>query len=155
MPSKKLKAYLDENNVKYVTIRHSPAYTAQEIAAAAHIPGGELAKTVILKVDGEFVMASLPASEMVNLESLKQALGASSVELASESEFANLFPDCEPGAMPPFGNLFDMSVYASSDLAKDERIAFSAGSHSELIQLTFDDFSRLVRPKMLEFAAPA
>jgi len=138
MPSKKLKAYLDENDIKYVTIQHSPAFTAQEIAAAAHIPG-----------------AALPASERVDLAALKQEIGASSVVLATESEFADLFPDCEPGAMPPFGNLFGLPVYAASELADDERIAFSAGSHSELIQMAYEDFDRLVRPSKLKFAAPA
>jgi len=155
MPSKKLKAYLDENDIKYVTIQHSPAFTAQEIAAAAHIPGAELVKSVILKVDGAFVMAALPASERVDLAALKQEIGASSVVLATESEFADLFPDCEPGAMPPFGNLFGLPVYAASELADDERIAFSAGSHSELIQMAYEDFDRLVRPSKLKFAAPA
>jgi len=155
MPSKKLKAYLDENDIKYVTIQHSPAFTAQEIAAAAHIPGAELVKSVILKVDGAFVMAALPASERVDLAALKQEIGASSVVLATESEFADLFPDCEPGAMPPFGNLFGLPVYAASELADDERIAFSAGSHSELIQMAYEDLDRLVRPSKLKFAAPA
>jgi Ala-tRNA(Pro) deacylase len=104
MPVQKLKDYLDEHDVQYVTISHSPAYTAQRIAELTRIPGKELAKTVIVKVDGEYAMAVLPASRRVDLGHLKGALGADEVVLASEDEFKRLFPDCELGAMPPFGN---------------------------------------------------
>ena len=149
MPTQQLKSFLDGNHVKYKTISHSPEYTAQEIAASAHIPGKELAKTVIVKVDGEFAMAVLPASMHVSLSSLKDAAGVGSTELASEGEFENLFPDCELGAMPPFGNLYDMPVFVAEELAEDDEIAFSAGSHTELVQLAFSDFDRLVHPKVV------
>ncbi|NIL94105.1 MAG: deacylase [Woeseiaceae bacterium] len=149
MPSQQLKSFLDSNHVKYKTITHSPQYTAQEIAASAHIPGKHLAKTVIVKVDGEFAMAVLPASLHVSLTRLKEATGADNAEIASEQEFGELFPDCEVGAMPPFGNLYDMPVFAAEQLIEDEEIAFSAGSHTELVQLAYRDFDKLVHPKVI------
>jgi Ala-tRNA(Pro) deacylase len=139
--------------VKYVTISHSAAYTAQEIAASAHVPGRELAKTVIVKVDGKMAMAVLPASFKVDLQHLKEAAGAKSVELASEREFRDMFPGCETGGMPPFGNLYGMDVYVSGKLAEDAEIAFNAGSHTELVKLAYKDFDRLVKPKVIHFAA--
>ena len=152
MPVKKLKAFLDREKIKYVTITHSPAYSAQDTAASAHIPGKELAKTVILKIDDKMVMAVLPASHWVDLELLEQATGADVVELANEQEFEDMFPDCEIGAMPPFGNLYGMDVYVSSSLADDEEIAFNAGSHTELIRLTYMDFDSLVQPKVIKLS---
>ena len=153
MPVTTLKRFLDENHVRYVTIRHSPAYTAQEIAASAHIPGKELAKTVMVKLDGELALAVLPASFKVDFEMLKATSGAGEVELATEAEFRDRFPGCEVGAMPPFGNLFGMKTYVAEPLTEDEQIAFNAGSHTELIQLRFSDFERLVKPEVMAFAA--
>jgi len=153
MPVKKLKEFLDSNHVRYVSISHSAAYTAQEIAASAHVPGKELAKTVMVKIDGKMAMAVLPASFKVDLEHLKEALGATAIELASEREFRDLFPGCETGGMPPFGNLYDLDVYVSGKLAEDQEIAFNAGSHTELLKLAYADFERLVRPKVVHFAA--
>ncbi len=152
MPARKLKQFLDENHVRYVSIRHSPAYTAQETAASAHIPGRELAKTVMLHVDGKMAMAVLPSTRMLDLELLRKAIGAQSVSLATESEFKHRFGDCEAGAMPPFGNLYEMEVYADRSLTLDEQIAFNAGSHAELIQMAYEDFERLTEPKIAEFA---
>ena len=123
--------------------------TAQEIAALAHIPGKELAKTVIVKVDNELAMVVLPASEMVRLDHLRESLGTEFVELAEEDEFKSAFPDCETGAMPPFGNLYGMNVFVSQALREDDEIAFNAGSHSELIRLTYADYERLVHPTPL------
>jgi Ala-tRNA(Pro) deacylase len=153
MPAKKLKEFLDAHQVKYVTIRHSEAYTAQEIAALAHIRGKELAKTVMVKVDGKMAMAVLPASSRVDMSLLNAAAGAKSIGLATEAEFKRLFPDCETGAMPPFGNLYGMSVFADASLTKDDEIAFSAGSHDELIRMAYKDFERLVQPVVAEFSA--
>jgi Ala-tRNA(Pro) deacylase len=153
MPLQKLREFLDQNSVKYVSVSHSPAYTAQEIAASAHIPGQELAKTVMVKLDGEMAMAVLPASFKVDLEQLRSAAGATEVALATEDEFRGLFPGCEPGAMPPFGNLWNMSVFACETLAEDDEIAFNAGSHTELVKLAFADFARLVNPKVTRFSA--
>jgi Ala-tRNA(Pro) deacylase len=153
MPVGKLKEFLDRNNIKYVSIAHSKAYTAQGVAAIAHISGKELAKTVIVNADGKLVMAVLPASRQVDLGLLKQTIGAKSVRLASEAEFKDRFPDCEVGAMPPFGNLYDIPVYVDETLAEDKEIAFNAGSHYELIRLAYDDFVNLVRPTVTKFSA--
>jgi Ala-tRNA(Pro) deacylase len=152
MPAKKLKQYLDENKIKYLSITHSSAYTAQEIAATAHVPGKELAKTVIIKIDGKMTMAILPASNKVDFEILKNAIGTPNVRLAEEYEFIDRFPGCEPGAMPPFGNLYGMDVYAAKGLTEDDEIAFNAGTHTELIRMDYKDFERLVRPKIMEFS---
>ena len=152
MPAKKLKEFLDKSKIKYVAISHSPAFTSQEIAASAHVPGRELAKTVIVKVDGRMAMAVLPAPQKIDFKALKKATGARTVELASEQEFADRFPECEAGAMPPFGNLYGMDVYVAQNLTEDPEIAFNAGSHTELIKLAYKDFERLVRPKLLKFA---
>ncbi|HEX9611268.1 MAG TPA: YbaK/EbsC family protein [Gemmatimonadales bacterium] len=148
-----LKQHLDKNRVKYVTIAHSPAFTAQEVAATAHVPGREMAKTVMVKLDGKIAMAVLPASERVVFDLLRDATGAHSAELATEGEFASLFPGCERGAMPPFGNLSGLDVYVDRDLAADETIAFNAGSFTEVIQMRYADFARLVQPKVAKFAA--
>ncbi len=155
MPLRKIKQYLDQQDVKYVSILHSSAYTAQEIAAKAHIPGKDLAKTVILKLDGEMAMAVLPASYRVDFERCKSATGAKKVELASEEEFKYTFGDCEVGAMPPFGNLYDMDVYVAKPLTGDESIAFNACSHHELIKMDYKDFEKLVKPKVVDIATPA
>ena len=151
MPAKKVVKFLDDQKVKYVKVKHSAAYTAQEIAASAHIPGKELAKTVMVKIDGTMSMAVLPASYRVDFKGLKKLAGAKKVELASEREFKELFPECEVGAMPPFGNLYDMAVYVADPLPEDDEIAFNAGSHTELIRLHYGDFQKLVEPKVGEF----
>ncbi len=155
MPVQKLKEFLDTQKVKYVTIYHSPAFTAQEIAASAHVPGKELAKTVMVKIDGKLAMAVLPASFRVDMDLLKDVTGASNVELASEKEFKDLFPACEVGAMPPFGNLYGMEVYVSEALTEDDEIAFNAGSHTELVRLAYADFERLVKPKVVKLIRAA
>ena len=148
----RLTDFLDSHKLKYVLIQHSPAFTAREVAVTAHIPFHELAKTVVLTVDNEHVLAILPATEMVNLAYLRQALGTSAVHLTNESEFNVLFPDCEVGAMPPFGNLFNMNVIVAASLAEDEEIAFNAGSHRDLIKMLYGDFDRLVNPRVLPFS---
>jgi Ala-tRNA(Pro) deacylase len=151
MPIKKLKEYLDSHQIEYLTINHSLAYTAQRIAASAHIPGKDIAKTVVLKADGKLVMAVLPASCKINLEMLKGAMNANVIEISTEKEFGTLFPDCEVGAMPPFGNLYGMDVYVAERLTMDDDIAFNAGSHRELIKLAYKDFEKLVKPKVVKF----
>ena len=149
MPVEKLKWFLDKENVKYTTISHSRAYTAQEVAQSAHIPGKELAKTVMVKIDGKMAMAVLHASYRVDFDRLKAAAEAGHVELASEQEFKDRFPECELGAMPPFGNLYGMEVYVARSLAEDSEIVFNAGSHTELMRLAYKDFERLVKPKVV------
>ncbi|HOC56224.1 MAG TPA: YbaK/EbsC family protein [Verrucomicrobiota bacterium] len=151
MPVKTLKQFLDREKIKYVSLIHSTAYTAQEVAASAHIPGKELAKTVIVQLDGETAMAVLPADRKVVLQDLREVTGADQVKLVPEEEFKQRFPDCEIGAMPPFGNLYGMEVYAASSLAENADIAFNAGSHTEVIKLAYKDFERLVRPKVVSF----
>ncbi len=153
MLSRKLKDYLNSQGIKYVTITHSQAYTANEIAEVAHIPGKELAKTVMVKIDGKMTMAVLPASYKVNFDLLKEASGASKVELANEKEFEDKFPGCEIGAMPPFGNIYEMEVFVDKSLSEDEEIAFNAGSHTELIRLSYKDFNRLVKPVVIKFSS--
>ena len=153
MPLTKIKEFLDTNKVKYVLIQHSPAYTAQEIAASAHISGKELAKTVMIKIEGKIVMAVLPASYKISFDQLKEVLDVDDVKLANEQEFMDKFPDCEVGAMPPFGNMYGMDVYVAESLAEDEEIAFNACSHTELIKMRFDDFEELVKPIRLRFSA--
>jgi Ala-tRNA(Pro) deacylase len=152
MPVNELKSFLDSRKTKYVTISHSLAYTAQEIAASAHIHGRDLAKTVIVTIDGEMAMAVLPASRKLDLKRLQKAAGARKVELAEEKEFQDRFPGCALGAMPPFGNLYDMPVYMDESLTEDERIAFNACSHTELIQMEYGDFQNLVKPKIVSLA---
>ena len=152
MPAQRLKSFLDQESVKYVTLTHSPAYTAQEIAAAAHVPGRELAKSVVVWLDQRMALAVVPANRNVVLEDLRTAAGAATAQRASEEEFNARFPDCEPGAMPPFGNLYEMDTWVSQTLAEDTRIAFNAGTHSELVQMSYADFERLVKPKVAAFS---
>lgn len=153
MPLSKLREFLDSNRVKYLVISHSVAYTAQGIAALTHIKGKELAKTVMVMVDGRLAMAVVPASFRVDLYRLKKYLGAETVELASEQEFRHRFPDCETGSMPPFGNLYGMDVFADEALAEDKEIAFNAGTHRELVRMSFEDFRRLAKPTLITLAA--
>lgn len=149
MPTAKLLDYLDENHIPYQIIHHSKAYTAQQIASSAHIPGRELAKTVIVKAGGKLLMIVLPASYKLDFDLLAESLGVKKVSLATEREFKDIFDGCETGAMPPFGNLYGMDVYFAESLIDDEEIAFNSGNHTELIRLGIDDFDRLVHPKVL------
>jgi Ala-tRNA(Pro) deacylase len=152
MPVNRLKEFLNSQQIKYVSINHSPAYTAQEIAALAHVRGKELAKTVMVKLDNKMAMAVLPASMKVNLERLQEASGAGQADVASEKEFKDMFPDCEIGGMPPFGNLYGLAVFVSHRLAEDDEIAFNAGSHVELIRMAYKDFEKLVKPKVVNLS---
>ena len=151
MPIKKLKEFLDTNHVKYVSITHSQAYTAQEVAATSHVPGKALAKVVIVEMDGEMAMAVLPANRKIVLQDLREITGREQVRFVAEEKFKDRFPDCEIGAMPPFGNLYGMDVYAAESLAENDEIAFNAGSHEEIIKLPFSDFERLVHPRVMAF----
>ena len=146
MSMERVTQYLDEQKIKYVILQHSPAYTAQEVAEAVHVSGRHFAKCVTVKIDGRLALAVLPATDQVDLERMARSVGAQAVELANESEFEDRFPGCEVGAMPPFGNLFDMEVFVSPHLTAAERIAFNAGSHTDVLQLAYSDFQRLVNP---------
>lgn len=149
----RLVDYLDSERAEYVVMAHSPAFTAQCIAGLAHIPGKELAKTVVVKLDGKMALAVVPAMCRVDLELLRRATGAGSAVLATEEEFFELFPECETGAMPPFGNMYGMATYADESLTLDKEIAFNAGTHRELIRIRWTDYVRLARPEVLRFAA--
>jgi len=155
MPAKQLKDFLDSHNVKYVTIAHSTAYTAQETASLAHIRGTEFAKTVIVRIDGKLVMAVLPASYHVDLTAFKTAAQGKKIALASETDFRDKFPGCEAGAMPPFGQLYGTPVFVDESLTQDKEIVFNAGTHDELIRLSYEDFARLVQPKLATFSSGA
>jgi Ala-tRNA(Pro) deacylase len=155
MPVQRLKEFLDENQVKYVVISHSRAFTTQEIAAATHIPGKELAKSVIVEIDGKLAIAVVPGSQKVDLDLLRDAVGAERATLAKEAAFKDRFPECDLGAMPPFGNLYGMPVYVADSLTEDDEIAFNAGSHTQLVKMRYQDFERLVRPEVMRFAVNA
>jgi Ala-tRNA(Pro) deacylase len=152
MPLTQLRQFLDSQQVPYVVVSHSVAYTAQGIAALTHIPGSQLAKTVIVKVDGALAMAVVPAPYHVDLKQIKISLHAKSVEIASEAEFKSCFPDCETGAMPPFGNLYKMAVLADESLSRQKEIAFNAGSHRELVRMAWKDFETVVKPNLIKLA---
>jgi Ala-tRNA(Pro) deacylase len=152
MPTARLKEFLDSHEVKYVTLEHSKAFTAAEIAALAHVPGREMAKTVMVDVDGHMAMAVLPASLRVSFDQLRAAIGAQTVMLSNERDFVERFPGCEVGAMPPFGNLYGMEVYVADSLARQEEIAFNAGTHTEVIRMAWTDYDRLVQPLVMDFA---
>lgn len=149
MISHNVKSFLDKNRVKYRTIKHTPAFTAQEVAAAAHIPGKELAKIIVIKIDGKLAMIVEPANLRTDFKSLQRSLGAKHVELANEYEFKDRFPECETGAMPPFGTLFSMDVYLDDAWDEDKLIAFNGGNHSELIEMSYKDFLKIAKPKVL------
>lgn len=148
----RLERFLKENNIGFKRLIHPEAYTAQEIAASMHVKGQELAKSVIVKANGNYIMTVLPASRRLDLEKLKKALDEKDIRLAKEEEFASLFPDCEPGAEPPFGNLYNVETLVDSSLTKDEHIFFNAGSHYEALEIDFHDFEKTVRPKVADFA---
>jgi Ala-tRNA(Pro) deacylase len=149
----KLKQYLDDNRVAYDVLSHARTYTAQDTAQAAHVPGNEVAKSVVVKADDRFVLVVLPAPRKVGLERLNEILDARSVRIAEESEFTSLFPGCEVGAMPPFGNLYGLDVYVDESLTQDEEIIFNACTHVEAIRMKYKDFERMANPKVATFAS--
>ncbi len=155
MALEKLTSYLDDNEIKYVVVKHSKAFTAQEVAASAHIPGKEMVKTVMVKVDDDIKMVVLPSTHDVDFEAIKDKFSAENVELATETEFENMFPDCELGAMPPFGNLFDMDTYVAEVLTEDKEIAFNAGTHKEVVKMDYKDFEDLVKPEIVSVGVRA
>lgn len=151
MPAAKVREFLDSHRIRYVSVQHSPAFTAAEVAESAHVSGRDFAKTVIVVIEDEMVMVVLPASRRVLLNDLREMLDSTHLRLATEAEFRDRFPDCELGAMPPFGNLYNMRVFVSGLLAEEKEIAFNAGSHTEVIKMSYSDFDRLVKPVVLDF----
>lgn len=150
----KLKAFLDAEKVVYQVLKHHERFTSQEIAESLHVPGRMLAKVVIAKADGVLRMAVLPGDLLLDLKKFAKAVAARSAELATEAEFKGAFPDCEVGAMPPFGNLYAMRVVVDKSLADDEQIVFEAGNHHEAIKLPYRDYARLVVPLVSDIARP-
>ncbi|MBI5695078.1 MAG: YbaK/EbsC family protein [Nitrospirae bacterium] len=151
----KLKKYLDDNGVLYQVRRHGEAYTAQEIAESMHVKGHMLVKVVMIKSEQGYMMAALPADRRIDIALLRDGLGLKMAALASEAEFRKLFPDCEPGAMPPFGNLYGIPVYVDRSLTEDPEILFQAGNHYEAVRIKYADFARLVQPKVMEASRKA
>ncbi len=149
---KKLKDYLEQNQVRYEVGYHERVYTSQEIAAAMHVPGKELAKVVMVKADGKMVMLVLPGSYQVDTKKLKKVLACKRLGVAKERDFEELFPDCEVGAMPPFGNLYQLEVWVDQVLTEDEFIVFRAGSHVETLKIKYNDYARLINPKVGDFS---
>lgn len=154
MISTRLKQFLDDNGVGYDVMHHDPAFTAQQLAARLHVPGREFVKVVVVKLDGNYALAVLPAPLRVNFKGLAQGAGVKKCQLASEAEFQQLFPDCELGAMPPFGNLYNLPTYVDQELTVDENIVVNAGTHAEALRLRYADFARLARPRVIRFGEP-
>jgi Ala-tRNA(Pro) deacylase len=149
---KKLKDYFDQNQVSYEAGFHQEVFTAQEIAAAQHVPGKEMAKVVMVKADGKMMMLVLPASYQVDMKKLKKVLKCKKASMAKEKEFEELFPDCEVGAMPPFGNLYNLEVWVDQVLTEDASIVFQAGNHIDTVRIRYSDYARLVSPKIGDFS---
>lgn len=148
----RLKNFLDSNRVKYVTITHSTAFTSQEVAASVHIKGKEFAKCVIVKSGENFFMLVIPADHKISFEKAKVALEVENLKLASEDEFKNLFPDCETGAMPPFGNLYGIPVYVDEKFKLNDEISFNGGTHNDVVRMKMDDYVRLVNPAFFDLS---
>ena len=148
---RRLQEYLEQNKIPYRTSYHPEAFTAQEVAAKSHISGKNLAKVVMVKKGEGFAMTVLPAACRVSLDKLKGIMETKEVALAKEEEFVGLFPDCEPGAMPPFGNLYAVEVYVDEEIARHPELIFQAGTHRDVATLSYQDFERLVQPKVAEF----
>lgn len=147
----KFKKYLDENKVKYQALKHPVAYTAQEIAAAQHVPGKQVVKSVLVKADDKYVLAVLPAIHLIDTNKLKNVIKCKTLKIATEEEIAKIIPDYEVGAMPPFGNLYGLDVYADEVLKQDMEIVFNAGTHTDTVKIKYADFEKLAKPKLADF----
>lgn len=152
MLSPRLHNLLDERHAPYQTLAHDRTITAHETAAAAHVGRQQFAKTVMLNIEGKLAMMVMPAAYRIDLTRLSRALGGQTVELAEEAEFKDAFPDCEVGAMPPFGHLYGMPVYVDSRLAQQKEIAFNAGSHTDAVRMSYEEFEKLAQPELLWLA---
>jgi Ala-tRNA(Pro) deacylase len=151
-PHPPIEAYLREQHVPYEVHHHPPAYAAQRVAALEHVPGKMFAKVVIAFAGEQMVMLVLPAPARVNLLKLAEVMCTENVRLAREEEFAEAFPDCEVGAMPPLGNIYHLPVFVDKTLAEDDRIVFQAGTHTESIEMSYRDFANMVHPRVADFA---
>jgi len=148
----RLREFLEDERATAHFHPHPPAFTAQEVAAVEHVPGRAMAKVVMAVADGRMVMLVLPAPLRVDLARVRDGLGAHDVRLAGEDEFAGIFPDCEAGAMPPFGHLYGLDVYVDPALADSATVLFEAGTHTQVAAMPFDEFQRLEHPHLLPFA---
>lgn len=144
--------FLKSSGIAYEVMQHPEAFTAQEVAATVHVTGKEVAKTLVVNADGKYLMAVIPAPHKLSLRLLKDLLSAKEVRLATETELTQLFPECEVGAMPPFGNLYNMAVYMSTALKDRQEIIFNACTHTEVIKISYADFERLVQPRTAEIS---
>ncbi len=151
MPNQKLKDFLDQHRISYSSIPHPLAYTAERVAAASGISGYNFAKTVMVKIDGELAMVVLPAQDRIDFDQIRRLTKASEIEMASEEDFKDAFPDCEIGAMPPFGNLYDIPVFVSDKLSKSDRIAFNAGTHTEALLMSYQAYEGLISPQAIKY----
>ena len=154
LPLNKLKEFLDNSLVAYEVLTHTVAFTAQQLAAVQHVKGKQLAKVVVARSGSEFMMIVLPAPYRVGLQRARAAIRKQDLEIAHESEFASLFAGCEPGAMPPFGNLYNVPVWVDESLAQDEEIVFNACTHTQAIKMKYSDFARLVHPTVAILRMP-
>jgi len=150
---KRLEKLFHEKKVKFSVAKHAEAFSAQRVAGLLHIPGQQLAKVVMVKADDQWAMLVLPAPYKLDFAKVKKVLKAADVRLAREEEFAGLFPDCEVGAQPPFGSLYNLPVYVDRTLTIQPEIAFPAGSHREIMQIAYADFERIVQPTVADFSA--
>ncbi|HZA39060.1 MAG TPA: YbaK/EbsC family protein [Actinomycetota bacterium] len=150
----RLESFLRDNRVPFQMHHHPEAFTAQEVAAAEHVPGRELAKVVLVSGGDQLAMAVVPAPQQVDLDKAASALGAGGARLATEDEFSTQFPDCDTGAMPPMGNgtLYDMPVYVDGSLQAQETIVFNACTHTDAIHMSYSDFERLVKPEVVDLS---
>jgi Ala-tRNA(Pro) deacylase len=148
----RLEQYLREQAVAYEFQHHPLAYTARGVAASEHVAAREVAKAVIVMTDGRLAMVVLPASHELQISDLARGLGAHEARLAEEVEFGRAFPDCEVGAMPPFGNLYGLPVYVDVSLAEDDSIVFQAGTHTDTMRIRYTDFVKLVNPTVVNVA---
>jgi Ala-tRNA(Pro) deacylase len=153
--NRRLKDLLEARHLGYKVEEHDVAYTAQEVAAATHIKGKEMVKSVVLVADGKHMLCAVPASRRIDFEALKRLLGAKSVRLAEEKEFASDFPDCELGAMPPMGSLYEVPTLAAEPIKEDAEVAFNAGTHREVIRMRRSDWESLAKPRWGRFTRPA
>jgi len=149
---KRLEQYFRENEVTFEVMTHGLAYTMPEVAASLHVPGRQVAKVVMVKADEKLAMLVISSPDRLNFANVRALLDAKDVRLAQEKEFSHLFPDCEVGGMPPFGNLYGVPVYVGKTLSNEANIVFRAGTHQEVMKITYADFARLAQPTVGEFA---
>jgi Ala-tRNA(Pro) deacylase len=154
MISARLKQLLDDHRVVHTVVQHDPAFTAQELAAQMHVPGREFVKVVVVKLDRQPALAAVPAHRLVDLKALARLAKVKKCSLASEAELQELFPDCEVGAMPPFGKLYQMTTFMDREVADNQTIVVNAGTHGEAIRLGFADLDRLANPRLGSFTVP-